>query len=359
MKLKTEELRKFLSAAAQIKPNPVATNLDSIKIECTGQEIVFTKTNNNIWCKYSYACQPQPIENYLVNEKLLNGIAITSKEYEVEVTAHVDGINLLVISGADVLKIGLQDLALFPQMPNITSTERERISKNIVERIRTASKYISNSVAISPMNFVQVGIDGIFATNGSILYYYKAFPLPDLFLSSEPLNIIRARKGKEEDQQDDDLLYSKSESYDFFQLEGFTYGFIKSVVKPLPYAQIIQATGTDSFTFNRQDFVDFCTLVQYSKKQEHLNATLISTEGKKLILKYIDADFNINVIRDIAISASGPVQEFTFNPDWVEILLKSLSYESLTFTRVGEGHCAVTSSEDENYKGIIARLADK
>jgi hypothetical protein len=349
MKLKTEELRKFLSAASQIKPNPVATNLDSIKIECTGQEIIFTKTNNNIWCKYSYVCQPQPLESYLINEKMLNGIAITSKEYEVEVSAHVDGINILIISGADVVKTSIQDLALFPQT-QIDNGERVRIEKKLVERMRTASKYISNSVAISPMNFVQVGIDGIFATNGSILYYYGAFPLPEVFLSNEPLAIIKPT---------DDLLYWTSENYDFFQLDGFTYGFIKSVVKPLPYGQIIKATGADAFTFNRQDFIDFCTLVQYSKRQEHLNATLASAGGGKLMLKYIDADFNINIIRDIAIIPDMPVKEFTFNPEWVEVLLKSLPYEALTFARIGDGHYAVTTSEDENYKGIIARLADK
>lgn len=349
MKLKTEELRKFLSAASQIKPNPVATNLDSIKIECTGQEIVFTKTNNNIWCRYTYVCQPQPLECFLVNEKILNGVAATSKEYEIDITTHIDGINILIVTGADVIKVGMQDLALFPQT-QIAAGDRVRINKSIVECMRVASKYISTSVAVTAMNFVQVGIDGIFATNGSILYYYKAFPLPDIFLSNEPLSIVKPT---------DDLLYWTSESYDFFQLDGFTYGFIKSVVKPLPYMQIVKATGNEAFTFNRQDFIDFCTLVQYSKKQEHLNATLFSAGGGKLMLKYIDADFNINIIRDIAITPDAPVQEFTFNPEWVEIMLKSLPYERLTFTRIGEGHYSVTTSEDENYKGIIARLADK
>lgn len=358
MKLKTEELRKFLSAASQIKPNPVATNLDSIKIECTGQEIVLTKTNNNIWCRYTYVCQPQPLECFLVNEKILNGVAATSKEYEIDITTHIDGINILIVTGADVIKIGMQDLALFPQT-QMDIGERVHIDKKIVECIRIASRYISSSVAVTAMNFVQVGVDGIFATNGSILYYYSAFPLPDIFLSAEPLNIIRARKGKDEEQEDDDLLYSTSESYDFFQLDGFTYGFIKSVVKPLPYMQIVKATGNEAFTFNRQDFIDFCTLVQYSKKQEHLNATLFSAGGGKLMLKYTDADFNINIIRDIAITPDLPVQEFTFNPGWVEALLKSLPYESLTFTRIGEGHYSVTTSEDENYKGIIARLENK
>lgn len=349
MKIRAEELRKFLNVAGQIKPNPVATNLDSIKIECTGQEVIFTKTNNNIWCKYSYVCQPSPPEVHLINERLLNGIAQTCKEYEIEITVHIDGNNILITSGADVLKLGIQDHKLFPVTQTATG-ERVKIAKELIERIKTAGKYVSTAVARTAMNFVQIGIDGIFATNGSILYYYKAFPLPDLFIDHEPLNVLK---------HTDDLLYWTSESYDFFQQEGFTFGFIKSIVKPLPYMQIISVAGNEGFTCARQDLIDFCTIVHYSTKQEYPQATLESIDASKLMLKHIDADFNINIIRDIPIQATGPVQQFVFSVEWVDVLLKSLPYNSLTFTRVAEGHYKVTSPEDENYIGIIARLQDK
>lgn len=349
MKIKTEELRKFLSVAGQIKPNPVATNLDSIKIECTGQEVVFTKTNNNIWCKYSYVCQPSPPEVHLITERILVGVAQTCNEYEIEITAHIDGVNILITSGADVLKLGIQDVKLFP-VTQVATGERVKIAKELIERIKTAGKYVSTAVARTAMNFVQIGIDGIFATNGSILYYYKAFPLPELFIDHEPLNVLK---------HTDDLLYWTSESYDFFQQEGFTFGFIKSIVKPLPYMQIIRVTGTESFTCARQDLIDYCTIVRCSTKQEYPQATFESADATKLILKHIDADFNINAVRDIAIQASRPVQPLVFSVEWVEVLLKSLPYSNLTFTRVAEGHYKVTSPEDENYIGVIARLQDK
>lgn len=346
MKLKTEELRKFLSVAGQIKPNPVATNLDSIKIECTGQEVIFTKTNQNIWVKYSYVCQPCAPESYLINERMLNGVAITTKEYEVNINLHIDG-NVLIISGEDVVKTTAQDLQVFPPIQEAKG-ERVKISKELVERIRIAAKYISTAVNRTAMNFVQVGMSGIFASNGSILYYYNAFPLPEVFLDQEPLNTIKGI---------DDVLYWTSESYDFFQIEGFTFGFIKSVVKPIPYMPIVQQTGTDNFTCKRQDFIDFCTLVQYSKKQDPALATLSSVNEQTLKLHYQDADFNIDINRNVAITCNAPVTEFRFSVEWVEVLLKSLPYNSLTFIKLGEGHYGVTTTEDENYKGIIARLA--
>lgn len=353
MKLKTEELRKFLTTAAQIKPNPVATNLDSIKIECTGQEVVFTKTNNNIWCKYSCICQLQPAEVFLINERMLNGVALTTKEYEIIINKNDEVIS--IVSGEDVISTKIQDLKLFPLIQDATG-ERIKISKEAVERIRIASKYISDAINKTAMNFVQIGIGGIFATNGSIVYYHNTFPLPEVFFDQEPLSIVKGT---------DDMLYWTSESYDFFQLDGFMFGFIKSVIKPITYAPIIAQTGTDFFTCKREDFIDFCTLVQYSKRQEYPRATFhtigeIGSNGhgqtNYLSLKFADADFNINISRNITIESNALVQEFIFSVDWVGHLLKTLPYQVLTFTKVGDGHYAVTTPEDADYKGIIARL---
>lgn len=347
MKLKTEELRKFLSVAGQIKLNPVATNLDSIKIECTGQEIIFTKTNQNVWVKYSYVCQPCAPEIFIINERMLNGVAITTKEYEINVSLTIDG-RVQIVSGEDVVNANAQDLKLFPPIQEAKS-DRVSISKECVERIRIASKYISTSTARTAMNFVQIGMDGIFAANGSILYHYSVFPLPEVFFDQEPLNLIKGN---------DDMLYWTSESYDFFAMNGFTFGFIKSVVKPIPYLPIVQQTGANYFICSRQDLIDFCTLVQYSKRQDPALATLASANDTTLMLRYEDADFNIKILRNVAITCNAPVQEYRFSVEWLEVLLKSLPYNTLTFTLVQEGHFAITTVDDENYKGILARLAN-
>lgn len=349
MKLKTDELRKFLTAAGQIKINPVATNLDSIKIECIGNEIIFTKTNNNIWVKYSYVCQPQAPECFLINERMLNGVALTTKEFEIDIDLSPDGVQLLMVSGEDVVKTTAQDLKLFPPIQEATG-DKVKISKEAIERIRTASKYISTAVNKTAMNFVQIGIDGIFATNGSILYYHGTFPLPEVFFDEEPLNTIKGN---------DDMHYWTSESYDFFQLEGFTFGFIKSVIKPLNYSPMINQAGEGFFTCKRDDLIDFCTLVQYSKRQEYPLATLISSGGKILMLQFIDADFNINIVRNITIESNAPIEEFRFSVDWVAAMLKSLPYTLLTFTKLAAGHLLVTTTEDTAYRGIIARLDNK
>lgn len=351
MKIKTEELRRYLSAAGQIKPSITAVNLDSIKIECTGQEIIFTKTNNHIWCKYSYVCQQQAVETFLINEKILNGIALTSKEYEIEIKAHKNGKDVLLTSGEDVIKVQNQDLKLFPQWI-IATGDRVKISKEVIERIRTASKYVNTAANVTALNFVSIGMNGIFASNYNIVYYHNTFPLPEVLLDSEPLNTIKGS---------DDMLYWSSDSYNFFQVEGFTFGFIKTAITPINYSTIIGQTGTAHFICKREDLIDFCTLVQYSKRQENPLATLQGHTGEKpgLMLDFLDADFGIEVNRTITMEANEPVEPFKFNVEQFALLLKTLSFELLTFTRVPQGHLIVTSSEDPDYKGIIARLQEE
>jgi len=351
MKIKTDELRRYLAAAAQIKPNPTATNLDSIKIECTGQEIIFTKTNNNIWCKYSYVCQEQQVETFLLNEKLLNGVALTSKEHSIDITLLDDGINITITSGEDIIKTKNQDLKLFPIIPTAAG-ERIKISGEVMERIRIASKYVSTNANVTALNYVSVGMGGIFASNFNIVYYHNTFPLPEILLDQEPLNTIKST---------DDVLYWGTNSYNFFQCDGFLYGFIKTAISPLNYSTIIGQTGTDSFTIKRDDMVDFCTLVHYSKRQENPLATLQSHPIKPntLVLDYIDADFNIDVNRAVVMEANAIVEPFKFSIESMMLLLKTIPYELLIFTRVPQGHLIVTSSEDPDYKGIIARLQEK
>lgn len=349
MNIKTDELRRYLNAAAQIKPNPTAPNLDVIKIECTGQEIVFTKTNNNIWCRYSYVCQAQPAEVLLINEKVLNGIVLTSKEHEINISPNSDARTTNITSGEDVLRIQKQDASMFPNIPT-TIGERVKISADVMERIRTAAKYVNTGANITALNFVNVGLCGIFASNYSIVYHHNTFPLPDLLLDQEPLNTIKST---------DDVLYWSSDSYNFFQCEGFMYGFIKTAIKPLNFTTIVNQTGQDNFIIKRQDLVDFCTLVHYTKRQENPLATLAGADDKTLQLRYNDPDFDINVSRNVVMESNAPVTEFKFSVDSMALLLKTLPFELLIFTRSNPGgHLIVTASDDPDYKGIIARLQE-
>lgn len=348
MKIKTEELRKFLSAAGNISPNPLHLYLDSIMIECIGNEIVFTKTNNNIWCRYSYVCQPSMPEKFLITERMLKGIAETSGEYEFTIDESVDGIHVRIIDGDGIIKSKKQELSQFPVMQQAAG-EKIKIDQNTVQHLRTAGKFISTAPLKTNASFVNVSGDGIFAFNLMVAYYYKATGLPVMLLDHEPLNVMRTT---------DDVLYWTSGNFDFFQFDGFTFAFIKAALKLLPFAPMVILSPISSFSIKKIDLINFCTLAMSVKQKDYSIAKLFSRPESNNILniKFVDARYDIDIDKNYQIESAEPVNEFTFNIDALFTMLKNIPYETLILSLTVGGHYYVTSAEDESYKSIICRL---
>lgn len=350
MKIKTEELRKFLSAAANISPNPLHINLDSIMIECVGNEVVFTKTNSNIWCKYSYVCQPASLEKFYISERMLNGIAATSNEYEFSIDESIDGAHIVLTDGDGVIKSKKQDFSQFPVMQQAIG-EKVKIDQNTAQHLRTAGKFISMLPLKTNASYVNVSGDGIFAFNLMVAYYYKAVDLPVIMLDHEPLNVIRTN---------DDVWYWTSGSFDFFQFDGFTFAFIKSVLKLLPFTPMVNHPVINSFNIKKDDLINFCALAMSAKQKDYSIAKFFSHPGNNNILniKFVDARYDIDIDKSYQIESIELIKEFAFNIDALFLLLKNIPYETLTLGLTESGHYYVTSSEDEGYKSIICRLGE-
>ena len=349
MKLKTEELRRFLNVAKSIRPNPNFTNLDVIKIQCTGQEIFLTKTNQNIWCQYSYVSQ-QPAETFLIRESALISIASTSSEFEINIELKKDD-NISLISGEAVLKVKQQDSKFFPEM-QAAKGEKIKIPKDIVDKIEIAGNYISNEVIKNNFSFVNICPAGIFAFNTFVAFYYKTEGLPQIFFDNEPLSII---------QPNDDLFYWQSDNSNFIQSNGFLFCFIKHETKLLPFEDIIKQKSEGAFVINKIDFLNFCTLVQLNKKQKSTLGTFEHSLDNEsiLVLSYSDPGNGIDINYPISVATKTKIEKYSFSIEQVQLLMKSIPYSQLIFSKIPNGHYVVTSNEDENYKGIITRMMEK
>lgn len=350
MKIKTEELKKFLSTASQIRINPLHPNLDFIKIECATNEIVFSKSNHNIHCTYKYTCAPDRPEILYIDERILNGIAATSHEYQISIEKKGD--KIVITDGENVLRLPHVDEKLFPVIHK-SDSEKYKLSKAIIDRIRIAARYISVSPLKTPFSFVEIGINGIIGTNGHITYYHNTIGLPESFFDNEVLNII---------QPTDEAEFWSSESYDYFGYEGFEYGFIKTVIKPLPLMAVLnQPVGQIKFSFYKQSLLDFCIKVNYSTKSKYPIAVFSSENLNNLKLFFVDAEYSRDVTGEIQMQSSLPVSEFKFNVNLMTDLLKSLPYDQLVFQQLGviqaQGmHYKITTPEDDGYAGIISKL---
>lgn len=348
MKIKADELRKFLNTSGLISPNPLASYLDSILIECIGNEIILTKTNNNIWCQYKYVCQDQEKDIFLINEKTINGILQTCNEYEISIESKNN--DCIITSGESVLKSRKQDINNFPKFPVFDhSIEKIKISKETLSHIKTASKFISKSAARNAFSFVNICNDGIFSFDTMIAYYHNTSIPGNIFLDHEPLAIIKPV---------DDLFYWSHLNYDFFQLDGFLFGFIKSEVKAVPFLSIVNQTGETFFYIKKIDLYNFCIQVQAVKYKDQPYA-FFEKKNDRLVLSYIDERYNIELNFPAEIETEHEIGRFEFNVDSMTNMVKSLPYEQLIFTKLASNHYSLTTPEDDKYKGIIARLKGK
>lgn len=346
MKIQTQIIKKFLDECANIKPDITSSNLDSIKIECTGYEIIFTKTNNRIFLTYTIECAQSKCDAFLINEDVIRGIVITTgNEY---VTIERKEKHILIKDGIDTTKCPIEDIKLYPVAPP-SNNEETPISRVALECIQIASKYISHNLVVDARNFVNISSNGVFGTNGDIVYYNTCGneELPEVFFGTDALSILKPVDG---------ATYNRHGNYDFFKFENFNYGFIKSAItKQIPYLPLVQQRGDVSFVFAKNDFINFCKRVRYVSKHKDPICTFKCSHDEKLELSYIDQEFDRDVHIEIMCQTTALIDEFKFSLERLTTVLNSLPYDYLVFTRIGK-HYKITSDEDKNYIGIIAGL---
>lgn len=348
MIISTEKVKNFLSEASVVKPNVLYPNLsDSIKIEYKDNDITFVKTNNNIFCIYAFEDTGFHLEDecYIVSERMLNGIAQTTESDFITIT---QGDGKLHIKGtaAEAVQCPVQKINEFPAVPQANS-ELCELSSEALYCAKAAGHYISQEQRITAASFVHIGPQGVFATNNNNIIYYRRFEgLPDIFISADALPVIKPLNG---------VTYCTHGNYDFINYqEGYSYGFIKSVVdKPINYLPMLGLPKQVNFTITKKQLLDFCTMVDCSAKTEYPTAKLIF-DGTSLALRHSDANFNIDVHKSYAITGT-ECDDFNFSVNWLELFIKNLPYDNITFMREGH-HFKLTSPDDECFIGMFAAI---
>lgn len=336
MNINTAQLRKFMKYAAAVKHNVLYDSLDTILVESTGNEVRFTKTNYNVYCRYEYAAT-QPVERILVLERILVGfLATTAAEvFDLDV-----GLERITITDGKPIYAPIIDPETYPLMPK---SDGEPIKLDCVEQLKIAGKFMSQDKYVTAKNFVDAGKKGIFATDGNTMYHYKC-EMPELLLDNDVMSFLSQTQDKQE------VYYYRAGNHDFFISEGVKCGFISHTFDKVDYSTFIVRQEGDKITVLKSDLDDFCIRVAYASKEEFPTPILHGS----LELEYQNADFNISCNSKIACEG-GPADKFKFSLLSMKNLLNSLPYERLTFTKFGP-HFQVTTPNDENYTGILAGL---
>lgn len=350
MILNTEAIKKFLSESSVVKPNILYPNLnDTIKLEhAADDKILLTKTNNNIFCTYAITDTTFRVEDeqYLVGERMLAGIAQTTASPTITIQQQ-DGLITITGNKTERNQYPVRPIEDFPATPQCTG-EAVAIDAEALYCIKVAGNHISKEQKITAANFVHIGPNGIFATNNNnMVYYHQAAGLPEAFFGEDALQVLKAING---------VTYSTHGNYDFITYEGFSYGIIASAVaSPINYMPMLSAASEFAFIIGRQRLLEFCTQAGYAAKSEYPIGVL-QYEGGILKLDHDDADFNIHANRQFACDVNGAAcAPFKFSIKWLEIFLKNLPYDKLSFFRVGN-HFKISSPEDEQYTGMYAGI---
>lgn len=349
MIISTEQVKKFLSEATVVKPNVLYPNLaDTIKITGDLDKIVMVKTNYNLFCRYEIDSGFNAEESFLVSEKSLNGIAQTTQSETITIE-QVDGLIKIRGTASEKVQYPARPVSEFPVEP-VISGEPVALDSEALYCIKVASHHINKQQAINATSFVHVRPDGVFGTNNNNLVYFRRFDgLPTMFLGDDALHVIRAVSGS---------TYATHGNYDFFQYGGFSYGIVRPAFEApvaVNVSAVLGAPATPCFVVQRQKMLDFCTLVNYTAKSQSPEG-LLQYDGQKLMLTHEDHDFNVYATREVACEQDiAACEPFRFSVSWLEVLLKSLPYDRLTWLRCGP-HFKLATPDDENYTGLFAGI---
>lgn len=335
--LPSEQVRTFLRYAVSIKPNILYPALDCIKVEADGNNLKFTKTNNNIYAVSAYA-SGQAFDPILIDERAISGLLMVADAPEITLEGQV------LKCGQRKINIPVQDPKMYPNTP-VPVDGFQALPDDLLTPIKTSSRYYSRLPMVTVMSFIHSDDRGVFASNGQMTYHY-AGQAPKLLLNEEVANIVGNLK---------DVKYSPAGNYDCYFSDAVQYFFIKNECPNWPYEKVLgQMIGTAAFTIQAEELKKFCALVEYTTKQENPVATM-SGVGEKLNLIHEDHDFGSGAEDVIFMTANDDVAPFKFNVRTLNLMLGSLPYKEITFTLCAK-HYKLTSPEDANYTGILSAL---
>lgn len=349
------EIKKFMSAAKDIKDTRLLPIYAYVKLVCEGDCATFYKNNGHSYVSCVVKADFKKNITILIEEKKLFGLVSYGSGQPIS----------FKIKGDDVIISDGNKSAVCPLIPDNypaiqpkvdseqTELDEEVISAMFLAKshcgvahdkvMRSYNSYV-HTMVIGKKNYV-VGVN-------TTTSYFKSFKqkLPIMNIEPETVNIIR-RFNK--------VLYSVAGNYDYFDGGEICYGFIKSEVKVPDLLPILERFKSDkSFEVDRERLVKFCEMVMYMNSTNIApEVSIINGVNGNLVLKYIDILDSRPIEETIkSYNKNFEPDEFIFQPKNMVLLLKELGVDVVKFSYIGH-HYVTTSPDERDYMGSIMGLA--
>lgn len=308
MILLTKQLKVFRAASSSIKQNNIIPVLSFLKFN----NGTITKNNSQ-----AFVIMDADFEgSCLIDERRLYGFLDKVTADTIEVKIKGESI-VLTSAGIPSATYPTDDIGLFPDVESGDATPIDFPSA-VMYAIKVASLFTIENESNAFTECVFIGNGIVSASNNFSAYVENvAKGMPEIILHRDTCAAIT---------KFEKLSFSQSETYQFFSLPGFKYGFSKKETKFIdmsPYMKNLPSG--DRLQIDKDEIINFCDICVSSMPPGRiLNARI---EPGRLIME--DGAHSVNVEHPLAVE----LPDFGFNPSVMGKMLKSLPDQEVCFIK--------------------------
>lgn len=304
MKLNVSQLKQFKSISSNVRNNGIIPILSYLKFS----NGAITKSNLE-----SFVIMEADFKGeMLIDENaLMTFIEFTSAE---QIEATVKGNSILITDGKAKVTSPTEDIKNFPAIAE-DQNPPVNLGSDVIDAIRVAINFTVETKTSPYTDCIFLGDEIIAASTGFTAFIKPLQAVPEIIITSQVASSLIKFES---------LLFSETDTYQFFSSGTVKFGFVKDDTKFLNMKGFAVVSGNDPITIEKGDLVKFCDICASNSKGRPVSASI---EKNKLTM--VDSEYGIN----IEIPLSENLDDFTFNPVIMAKLLKAVPDNSLTFTR--------------------------
>jgi hypothetical protein len=349
--LKTDELKKFISASEYISLesealNPVLSKyilLDMVSGDCK-----LTKANLSNYCITD--CQSDSLDDAKIplDFALFNQIVTQTKNTTITITYDkgivklTDGYYNLSFNSSGT------ELDMFPRMPDIPETTR--INLDLINGIKLAKTCLGTDDLRPFLKGVHLKDNILYSSNAQTSYVkiYDNLNTLGFSFAKDECNMICSYTY---------IDYGFNDSFNIFSYENFVYGFRKqNGVIPFDYGFVTKGiTKEKSVTIKTEDFINFCqSTISINGNREYCTSSLKSDEYG--MTTFLFRDTIIGTENMLPSPSKGCNMEFNFEPKRVLPIIKLLSNQEIKVCDEVNNRISFHNPSDDTQYFLIMRI---
>lgn len=353
-----KEIRNFITKSSAIGDSNALPIYSYVKLVCKKDRSYFIKHSGSKFVVFDIDADFKTEQTLMIETKPFFGFVKATKGTEIKIT--LEGNNILLNDGSKRPLTCQTTKDVFPRIPDHSGVDKFEISQEVKQSLVIAKNHTLPYVdtdSMRPWNtYIHIrpikDIFYVIGTRGEVTYYqgFKE-PLPEISIEPEVISALKDIPH---------CTYYSVENYDYFELLGTLYGFIKSEGKCAAAVDNVleNFTSEDSFEVEKQPIIDFCELVLSVNTVAVFPQIKIEGKNKKEItLRFEDISDNVKTHDDVPVeNKTFKFDEVLFNPKNILTVLKDVKAEKL---KVMNSHFnfVFSSPEMENYIGAAMQQA--